>query len=163
MIWHSTDISEVLEELKTGENGLPNGVAEQRLAHYGENVIVNEKQPSFLQRLWEQVRRKTVIALLITALISFAVSFVYKQATPSPFYIILLVLLNAFYGAWYAHRCDKALEKVKKATLLRSEYAGKGSSEPSVPLCLFPAISFFWKRGIMFRRTRGSFPQRNCA
>lgn len=117
MIWHSTDISEVLEELKTGENGLPNGVAEQRLVHYGENVIVNEKQPSFLQRLWEQLRRKTVIALFFTALISFTVSFVYKQATPTPFYIILLVLLNAFYGAWYAHRCDKALEKVKKATL----------------------------------------------
>ena len=117
MIWHSTDISEVLKELETGENGLPNGVADERLERYGENVIVTEKKASFLHRLFEQMGRKTTIALLITAVISFVISLVYKQATAAPFVIIVLVLLNAFFGAWYAHRCDKILEKVKKATL----------------------------------------------
>ena len=117
MIWHSTELAEVLKELETTENGLPNGVADARLAQYGENVIVNEKKPSFFRRLGEQARRKTSIALIITAGISFAISAIYRQATNAPFWIIALTVLNMLYAAWRAYRCDKTLEKVKKSTL----------------------------------------------
>ena len=117
MIWHSTGISEILAELETSENGLPNGVAEERLEQYGENIIISEKKPTFLARFFEQITRKSVIALFVIAIVSFIVARLYGETTWNPFVVLAIVLVNSLYGAWHMHRCDGAFEHVKKATI----------------------------------------------
>ena len=118
MIWHSTQSGDVLSELSVdGNNGLPNGVAAERLENYGKNVITRSDRISFLQRFLFQLKSKTVILLIITSLISFALSLVYDKSNGwSALLIILIVVLSAAISAYQVFRCDNTLDKVKQHT-----------------------------------------------
>ena len=75
MIWHSTASEEILRELEVDDKkGLPNGVADMRLKEYGINVIARVERPTNYKRFLGQLKSKTVIALIVISLLSFAVS-----------------------------------------------------------------------------------------
>lgn len=140
MIWHSSEASAVLAELEVdGKKGLPNGVVDMRLEKYGRNVISDAEKPSYLKRFSAQLGNKTVIALIITALLSFAVSLMYDEVNAySPLLIIAIVLINAAISAYYLHSCDNALDDVKSATnpaatVLRDGIVKKINSAELVP------------------------------
>lgn len=118
MIWHSTQGSDVLRELEVDDKkGLPNGVAEMRLIQYGRNVISSVEKPSYLKRFLGQIKSKTVIALIIIALLSFAVSLMYREDYFfSPLLIVAIVLINAAVSAYHLHSCDNALDSMKSIT-----------------------------------------------
>lgn len=118
MIWHSAEAEEVLHELQVdGKTGLPNGVAEERLLRYGKNVITNVQQPTFLTRFLSQLKSKTVVALIIIALVSFSLSVTYGETDVfSPLLIIAIVIANAALGAWQMHNCDRAADEIKSVT-----------------------------------------------
>lgn len=118
MIWHSSDIKDVLAELSVDDKkGLANGVAAERLEKYGENVVSKTKKPTVWQRFLLQLKSKTVIALIIISIVSFVVSLVYDQANFwSPLLIIAIVIINAFISAYYVFSCDNTLENIKKIT-----------------------------------------------
>lgn len=118
MIWHSTHSDDILRELEVDDKkGLANGVAEMRLRQYGRNVISSVEKPSYLKRFLGQIKSKTVIALIIIALLSFAVSLMYKEADFfSPLLIIGIVLINAAISAYHLHSCDNALDSMKSIT-----------------------------------------------
>ena len=118
MIWHSTESSAVLQELNVDEKkGLANGVAEQRLETAGWNVLSNTEKPGFGKRILDQLKNKVVIALIVTAVLSFIVSLVYKSENAyAALLIIAIVVINALISAWQVHRCDDALENIKNAT-----------------------------------------------
>lgn len=118
MIWHSADSSSVLNELQVADKeGLPNGVAEERLQEYGQNVISHIKRPSFLDRFLAQFKNKTVIALIIIAIMSFVVSLMYNQVTAySSLLIIAIVIINAAISAYHIYSCDNALDSIKMVT-----------------------------------------------
>ena len=67
MIWHSSEINSVLEELSVDSNtGLANGVAYERLEKYGKNRVSQMKPVSFLRRFLEQLNKKSVFALTLS-------------------------------------------------------------------------------------------------
>lgn len=115
MIWHSSEISEILTKLDVDDKkGLSNGVAEMRLEKYGKNVIKKIERPSFAKRFVSQLTSKPVIALILIALISFAVSLIYAEANIfSPILIIAIVIINALISAYHLHNCDHALDNFK--------------------------------------------------
>lgn len=118
MIWHSTHSDDILRELEVDDKkGLANGVAEMRLRQYGKNVISSVEKPSYLKRFLGQIKSKTVIALIIIALLSFAVSLMYRETDFfSPLLIIGIVLINAAVSAYHLHSCDNALDSMKSIT-----------------------------------------------
>lgn len=118
MIWHSSSPAEVLEELQVDDKiGLANGVAIQRLEEHGQNIISNIERPSFFKRFLGQLKNKTVIALIIIALISFAVSLMYNTVNSySALLIIAIVIINALVSAYHIHTCDAALDSIKQTT-----------------------------------------------
>lgn len=118
MIWHSTASEEILRELEVDDKkGLPNGVADMRLKEYGRNVIARVEKPTYFKRFLSQLKSKTVIALIVIALISFAVSLMYNEADFfSPLLIIAIVLINAAVSAYHLHNCDNALDSMKSIT-----------------------------------------------
>lgn len=118
MIWHSTDCGEILRELEVDDKkGLPNGVADMRLKVYGRNVIASVEKPTYFKRFLGQLKSKTVIALIVIALLSFAVSFMYNEADFfAPLLIIAIVLINAAISAYHLHNCDNALDSMKSIT-----------------------------------------------
>ncbi len=140
MIWHSSDINEVLGELSVDDKkGLANGVAAERLEKYGQNVISKTEKLTFWQRFFLQLKGKTVIALLIISLISFGVGLAYADASFwSPLLIIAIVVINAFISAYYVFSCDNTLENIKKITnpavkVLRDGIVKNISSQNLVP------------------------------
>lgn len=118
MIWHSTHSDDILRELEVDDKkGLANGVAEMRLRQYGRNVISSVEKPSYLKRFLGQIKSKTVIALIVIALLSFAVSLMYRETDFfSPLLIIGIVLINAAVSAYHLHSCDNALDSMKSIT-----------------------------------------------
>ncbi len=126
MIWHSTALSEVLQELQVDDKkGLSNGEADLRLDQYGKNVITKIESPTFLNRFAAQFKNRVVIILIAVALLSFVVSLMYSNMESySSLLLIIIVALNALISAYYSQKCDKALEKIKQsanptATVLR--------------------------------------------
>ena len=118
MIWHSTHSDDILRELEVDDKkGLANGVAEMRLRQYGKNVISSVEKPSYFKRFLGQIKSKTVIALIVIALLSFAVSLMYRETDFfSPLLIIGIVLINAAVSAYHLHSCDNALDSMKSIT-----------------------------------------------
>ena len=118
MIWHSTASEEILRELEVDDKkGLPNGVADMRLKDYGRNVIARIERPTYFKRFLGQLKSKTVIALIVIALFSFAVSIMYNEADYfAPLLIIAIVLINAAVSAYHLNNCDNALDSMKSIT-----------------------------------------------
>ena len=119
MIWHSAQVNEVLNELKTNsESGLLNGVADERLETYGKNIITSAQKPSLIKRFLDQLKSKTLIALVIISLLSFVVSLIYSQSN-SYFALIIIgiVILNAFISAFHLFTCDNAFDDIKQITI----------------------------------------------
>ncbi len=118
MIWHSSTPQEVLSELVVDDKkGLSNGEAASRLELYGQNVISKIERPTFFQHFLAQFKNKTVIALIITALISFIVSLMYNEVNSfSSLLIIAIVTVNALISAYHIHSCDNTLDSIKLLT-----------------------------------------------
>lgn len=118
MIWHSSEINSVLEELSVdSKTGLANGVAYERLENYGKNRVSQMKPVSFLRRFLEQLNKKSVYALTIITVICIVVSFIYGKNDLSYLLIIAIVLLNALLTAYNISTCDRALFRQKAAAV----------------------------------------------
>lgn len=119
MIWHSATINEVVNELKTNvDTGLLNGVADERFKNNGKNIIANTEKVSLLKRFLDQLKSKTLIALIIICIISFVISVIYSQSNGYFALIIIgVVLLNALISAFHLFNCDNAFDDIKQITI----------------------------------------------
>ena len=140
MIWHSSEIDEVLSELSVDEKkGLHNGVADMRLEQYGYNKITNIEKPTFRRRLLAQLNNRYVYVLVIVAIVSLILSVIYKNGNYySPLLIILIVIANAFISALNLYRSDNALSSLKsisnpQATVVRDGITMQIPSDELVP------------------------------
>lgn len=117
MIWHSSEIQDVLKQLSvTKEKGLANAVALERLELYGKNTTSVTDKTSLFSRFLSQLKSKVVYFLTAVAIISFVVDLIYKQNDfYFPLLIIAIVLLNAFISALHLHKCDEALDDIQNA------------------------------------------------
>lgn len=118
MIWHSSQIKSVLEELSVDENnGLANGVAYERLETNGKNQISEIRPVGFLRRFLGQLNRKSVYALVIISVVCLIFSLVYNRNDFSPILIIAIVILNALLTAYHQSVCDRAVFVQKTAAI----------------------------------------------
>ncbi len=140
MIWHSSEINDVLHNLSvTKENGLANSVALERLELYGKNTTSTTDKTSLFSRFLHQLKNKVVYFLVAVAIVSFVVSITYKQNDfYFPLLIIAIVFLNAFISALHLHKCDEALNDIQNAanptvTVVRDGSEKQIPSEMLVP------------------------------
>lgn len=116
MIWHSSDASSVLSQLRTdAEHGLSTDEAIDRLKTYGKNTTALEGKGLF-SRFLNQLNNKVVYFLIAVSLVSLVVNLIYS---PQDFYfsllIIAIVIINAFISAFHLHKCDEALNDIQNA------------------------------------------------
>ena len=139
MIWHSSDTTSVLNELKTdAQNGLRSSEAADRLETYGKNSTAIQSK-SLFSRFLAQLNNKVVYFLTIVSIVSLIVNLIYN---PSDFYfpilIIAIVVINAFISAFHLHKCDDALNSIQNAanpsvTVIRDGNEKQISSDELVP------------------------------
>ena len=70
MNYHQQSPNQVLEQLKSSEQGLSSREAEARLAQYGPNKLAEGKKVTLLQRFLQQLSDPMIIILLVAALVS---------------------------------------------------------------------------------------------
>ncbi|MBE6594123.1 MAG: calcium-translocating P-type ATPase, PMCA-type [Ruminococcaceae bacterium] len=134
--------AEVLEEVKTSENGLTAAEAEKRLEQNGKNKLAEGKKESLIHRFFKQLAEPMTIILLVAAAISAGVE-IYEgihsghMGFPSDVVIILaVVLINAILGVFQESKAEKAIEALQEMSKAQSKVIrdGKQISIPSEDL-----------------------------
>ncbi|MCG2828331.1 calcium-transporting P-type ATPase, PMR1-type [Methanothermobacter sp. K4] len=119
MKWAGMSVNEVLNELKTSENGLNSDEAARRLETYGKNELVEEKKAGPLRMFLAQFMDILIILLILAAVASYFVGDVLDSAV-----ILFVVVVNATVGFIQEYRAERAMEKLKglvstEATVIR--------------------------------------------
>ncbi|HLE52881.1 MAG TPA: cation-translocating P-type ATPase [Anaerolineales bacterium] len=123
--WHAIDAEAVLARLETfAENGLSPEEAQQRLAKYGPNQLVEAPPTTFWQMLRDQFNNFVVIMLIVAALIS-AVLGDYIEAAA----ILAIVVLNAALGVIQERRAEQALAALRKLAAPEAHVIRDGSRQ----------------------------------
>ncbi|MCM1289692.1 MAG: cation-translocating P-type ATPase [Corallococcus sp.] len=98
--------------------GLTTEQAQAYLAEQGENVTQQAKRSGFAKKFFSQFGDLMIIILLVAAALSFALA-IYSGETADilePVIIVLIVLANAFLGAFQEFRAEKSLDALKSLT-----------------------------------------------
>lgn len=99
---------EVLKEFHTSSDGLSTKQAEENLAKYGKNALVEGKKKTTFQVFLEQFKDLMVIILIIAAVIS-----AFTGELESTLVIIAVLILNAVLGTVQHIKAEKSLESLK--------------------------------------------------
>lgn len=113
--WHSKSLASIFSELFTSEAGLAEKKAEERLARFGKNEVIQpEKSPWFVMLL-SQFYSLPIMLLLAAASISLFLGLtVDKEKLIDAGAILAAVLLAAFFGFWQEYKAESALAALKK-------------------------------------------------
>lgn len=107
--FYSLTKQEVLDKLKTTENGLTSEEVEKRIQEYGFNEFKEKKTKSTFQKFIEQFKDFLVIILIIAAIIS---GFLGEVADAT--IILVVVILNAFLGVVQENKAEESLKALKR-------------------------------------------------
>ncbi len=115
------DSNAVLEEVKSGENGLSQSEAEARLATNGKNKLAEGKKVTMIQRFFEQLANPMIIVLLIAAAVNLATVIIDRAQGGNESFaefiiIVAVVLLNAILGVIQEGRAEQAIAALKEMT-----------------------------------------------
>lgn len=128
-IWHNLSASEVIESLNSGTQGLTREEAEQRLAQYGPNELVEKKKTPPWMLFLEQFKNFLIIILLVAAVVSGVLALTGEGDIWDPILIVIIVLFAAGLGFVQESRSEKALEALKQMTASTATVIRDGEEE----------------------------------
>jgi len=109
------EIKEILDNLQTPETtGLTTEEVKRRLGKYGYNQLSTKRKRSFFQMYIAQFKSFMIIILLIAAAISGVVGVIEGEGLLDTFVILVILILNAFVGAFQERKAESSLEALKK-------------------------------------------------
>ncbi|CAK0818749.1 unnamed protein product [Prorocentrum cordatum] len=127
------------------EEGLSTEQVGRQQARFGKNVLDEQEKKSLFQLVAEQFEDTLVRILLVSAAISFVLTYFDAEAAGEgwtayvePFVILTILVLNAIVGVWQESNAEKALDALKKlapdeAFCLRDQQWKKIHAEDLVP------------------------------
>lgn len=127
MPWHSKQVTDVCEILKTSEKGLSDAEAAKRLEKYGYNELSQKPPKTVLQMLWGQITDPMVI-ILIGATAFSAILHEWTEAIV----IMTIVVLNAVIGIVQEKKAQSSLEALRNMSAPNARVLREGE-ESIVP------------------------------
>lgn len=109
MRFHQVNTESALAELKSTLQGITGDEAQERLAQYGPNVLVERKKKTVLVMFLGQFTDFMILVLIAAAVISGIIG----EASDT-IAIVVIVLLNAVLGFSQEFRAEKAMAALKK-------------------------------------------------
>ncbi|MBN2044230.1 MAG: cation-translocating P-type ATPase [Anaerolineales bacterium] len=141
--WHQRSVQEVLSTLQvTTEQGLTTSQAQQRLAEYGPNEIIDQGGRSIWKMLWAQLTDTMVLVLLAAAVISGLIGD-WKDAIA----IFAIVLINAIIGLVQEYRAEQAMAALKQMASPTIRVQRNGKPEEIDAKYLVPGDIIFLEAG----------------
>ncbi len=140
MNWHSLEINEILHKLHTNkDSGISSTEAKKRALKYGENVIIETKPKSFLNKLLSQFSDFMVIALIVAAIISAFVAVISKDSDyVDSVLIISIVVINAFIGVFQENKAEKEIASLKELSTPLCKVVRDGLKKRIASKCVVP-------------------------
>lgn len=130
---YQMNAGELYEKYKTGETGLSQENAQERLKQYGKNVLQEKKRKTTWQVFIQQFQDLMVVILMVAAIISML-----SGNAESTIVIFVVLLLNALLGTVQYVKAEKSLDSLKKlssphAKILRNGVKTEILSQEVVP------------------------------
>lgn len=122
--WWSLSPDEVLQDLGTSFSGLTSWEAEERLEHFGENVLREEGRETKFQIFLRQFRSLLTGILITASIVSFLVGEFQDAAA-----ILIIVLLNAILGYTQEWRASEAIASLKEMLVQRAVVIRDGAQQ----------------------------------
>lgn len=107
--YYQMTAKEVLDALKTSENGLSRDEAERRFKQYGPNEIVEDVVVPKWKLFLSQFKDLLVLVLIVAGFISLAIGSV-RDGT----IMFVIVLINALIGFFQEYKANKVLARLKE-------------------------------------------------
>ncbi len=128
-IWHNLSVSEVIESLNSGIQGLTREEAERRLAQFGPNELAEKKKSSPWMLFLEQFKNFLIIILLVAAIVSGVLALTGEGDIWDPILIVIIVFFAAGLGFVQEYRSEKAMEALKQMTASTATVIRDGEEE----------------------------------
>ena len=131
--FHSVDVGEVFDKLRSSKNGLSGAEASHRLSVFGRNSVEHVSRVSAIKIFLEQFSSPVVWILLVACGLSLVLGEIVE------FWVILaIIVLNALFGFFQEYRAERAIDALKlyaseKAKVLRDGAEFVVSAEFLVP------------------------------
>ncbi len=109
MDWHTKDIKDTLNTLKTTHKGLSSAEAQQRLHNYGPNELKEVKKKTVIMMFLDQFKDFMILILIAAAVVSGLIGELADTIA-----IVVIVVLNAIIGFVQEYRAEKAMEALKE-------------------------------------------------
>ena len=115
MNYYSENLSEVMESLRTTEEGLSPEEAAKRLEEHGRNALQEKKKKPLIVKFFEQFKDVMIIVLIAAAIVSAALTIYSKEYSEliESGLILLIVIVNAVIGVVQENKAESALEALK--------------------------------------------------
>lgn len=112
---YSMNITEVLNNLSSTAEGLNEHEVVRRLGQFGPNELKEKKKDSIFILFLRQFKEVMIIILLAAAMLSGIMGDMTDAAV-----ILVIVLLNALVGFIQEYRAEKALDALRKLTVMQA-------------------------------------------
>jgi P-type Ca2+ transporter type 2C len=131
--FHELSREAIYLELQSGDDGLSDASARQRLEIYGQNRLKAIKKTPLILRFTYHLTNLLAVLMLIVSGLSF-----WADMPEAGCACILVVLLNALFSFWQEYKADKAVDALKKmipscTRVIRDKKEAKIPSENIVP------------------------------
>jgi magnesium-transporting ATPase (P-type) len=107
--WHSYQIEQIFNELKTSEKGLNQEEASKRILAYGENKLPQGKKTTLLQIIMHQILNPLIFILVAAAIASVLIG-EGKDAV----FIFLVIFINSALGTYQEYNAEKSANSLQK-------------------------------------------------
>ena len=111
---YNLSIDEILEKLNTNVGGLTDDEANLRMNKYGQNILISERKKSNVSKFFLQFKDLMIIILILSAIVSFVLSYINKESYIDSIIIIAIVIINGVIGFIQEMKADSAIESLKK-------------------------------------------------
>ena len=95
---YNLSIDEILEKLNTNVGGLTDDEANLRMNKYGQNILISERKKSNVSKFFLQFKDLMIIILILSAIVSFVLSYINKESYIDSIIIIAIVIINGVIG-----------------------------------------------------------------
>jgi len=109
-MFHTKSVEQTLEELESVAEGLESKEAQNRIEHYGKNILREGKKRTLLDIFMEQFKSPVIYILLIAA----AISLIIREFTDAGF-ILSALGINAVVGTYQEYTAGQRADALKKA------------------------------------------------
>ena len=133
-----TEVSEVLKQNQTSQNGLTSASAAERFAKFGPNKLKEGKKVSLAARFLKELADPMILILIAAAVISGVTAVYAGESFADVIIIMIVVLINAVLGVVQESKAEKAIAALQEITAATSKVIRDGhqvtvKSEELVP------------------------------